>query len=130
MRNTIEEAARVEREKIHYDLKQAYKIHKDILHYATAAACIDKYAVDLFKAGSDFALTHQWRNVDDEQPKQCETVLCVNANADPHCKWCWLSFYVGDIFQDNADSKATFPTHWLRIPELPSPNPELKTTQR
>lgn len=74
-----------------------------------------------FIEGADFALTHQWRSVEDELPEQCTTVLCVNANADPYCKWCWLSFYVGDIFQDNADSKATFPTHWLPIPSL---NPE------
>ena len=109
MSKTIEEAARLFAEKKCEDMRPDYEWEREQEIYYLAENC-NEFAKEM--------LASQWRSVEEELPEQCSTVVCVNANADPHCKWCWLSFYVGETFQDNADSKATFPTHWLPIPSL------------
>lgn len=54
MKQTVEEAARIEREKVILELHDAYRIHKDPKHYVTSSALIQKYAVPLFKAGAEW----------------------------------------------------------------------------
>lgn len=54
MRQTVEEAARIEREKILQELKDGYSKHKDVSLYNAFAATIEKYAVPLFKAGAEW----------------------------------------------------------------------------
>lgn len=40
MKQTVEEAARIEREKVILELHDAYRIHKDPKHYVTSSALI------------------------------------------------------------------------------------------
>lgn len=47
MKQDIEVASRIEREKIIQELHVAYKIHKDVKHYIISSAAIQKYAVPL-----------------------------------------------------------------------------------
>ena len=47
MKHTVEEAARIEREKILQELKDGYSKHKDTSLYNAFAATIEKYAVPL-----------------------------------------------------------------------------------
>lgn len=54
MEKTIEEAARIEREKVILKLHDAYKIHKDPIHYITSSMAIELYAVPLFKKGAEW----------------------------------------------------------------------------
>lgn len=54
MKQTVEEAARIEREKVIQELHVAYKMHKDPKHYIISTAAIQKYAVPLFKAGAEW----------------------------------------------------------------------------
>ncbi len=54
MKQIIEKAARIEREKIIQELHAAYKIHKDPNHYITSSATIGQYAVPLFKKGAEW----------------------------------------------------------------------------
>ena len=54
MKQTVEEAARIEREKVILELHDAYRIHKDPKHYVTSNVLIQKYAVPLFKAGAEW----------------------------------------------------------------------------
>ncbi len=115
MNKTIEEAARIEREKVCKDLKHAYEIHKDIQHYATATACIDKYAIDLFKAGADFSLTHQWRSVEDELPEDDDTVFVSDENG-----YHIASYFNGEWYSSD-DEFTRNPQMWMPIPSL---NPE------
>ena len=42
MKQTVEEAARIEREKVILELHDAYRIHKDPKHYVTSSALIPK----------------------------------------------------------------------------------------
>lgn len=42
MKQTVEEAARIEREKVILELHDAYRIHKDPKHYVTSSALIQK----------------------------------------------------------------------------------------
>lgn len=54
MKQDIEVASRIEREKVIQELHVAYKIHKDQKHYIISSAAIQKYAVPLFKAGAEW----------------------------------------------------------------------------
>ena len=72
---TLEDKARIAREKVIDDLKRAYEKHKDIQHYATASACIEMYGMGLYMSGAKEALSSQWRNPKDELPKDGDTIL-------------------------------------------------------
>lgn len=54
MKQDIEVASRIEREKVIQELHVAYKMHKDPKHYIISSAAIQKYAVPLFKAGAEW----------------------------------------------------------------------------
>lgn len=67
MKQTVEEAARIEREKVVQELHVAYKMHKDPKHYIISNAAIQKYAVPLFKAGAEWqAKQSSWISVEDK----------------------------------------------------------------
>ena len=71
MGQTIEEAARIERERIILELHADYKIHGD------SSTVIGKYGVNLFKAGAEWqAKQSSWINVKERLPKENEMVLC------------------------------------------------------
>ena len=56
----IEKAARMEREKIHKELQEGYKKHKNIDLYTAFSGTIDQYAIPLFKAGADWRIKNLW----------------------------------------------------------------------
>ena len=71
MKQTVEEAARIEREKVIQELHVAYKMHKDPKHYIISNAAIQKYAVPLFKAGAGWqAKQSPWRSVEERLPEK------------------------------------------------------------
>lgn len=73
MAQTVEEAARIEREKVILGLHDAYKIHKDPNHYIISSATIEKYAVPLFKAGADWQSKQSpWISVEERLPEKPE----------------------------------------------------------
>ena len=77
MGQTIEEAARIERERIILELHADYKIHRDARHYVISSTVIGKYGVNLFKAGAEWqAKQSSWINVKERLPKENEMVLC------------------------------------------------------
>ena len=77
MGQTIEEAARIERERIILELHADYKIHGDARHYVISSTVIGKYGVNLFKAGAEWqAKQSSWINVKERLPKENEMVLC------------------------------------------------------
>lgn len=77
MKQTVEEAARIEREKVIQELHVAYKMHKDPKHYIISNAAIQKYAVPLFKAGAGWqAKQSPWISVEERLPEDNELVLC------------------------------------------------------
>ena len=70
MKQDIEVASRIEREKIIQELHVAYKIHKDVKHYIISSAAIQKYAVPLFKAGAEWQSRQMaWISVNDKLPE-------------------------------------------------------------
>ena len=69
MGQTIEEAARIERERIILELHADYKIHGDARHYVISSTVIGKYGVNLFKAGAEWqAKQSLWISVKDKLP--------------------------------------------------------------
>lgn len=70
MKQDIEVASRIEREKVIQELHVAYKMHKDPKHYIISSAAIQKYAVPLFKAGAEWqAKQMAWINVNNKMPE-------------------------------------------------------------
>lgn len=63
MKQDIEVASRIEREKIMQELHVAYKIHKDDKHYIISSAAIQKYAVPIFKAGAEWRINSVWHSI-------------------------------------------------------------------
>lgn len=67
-----------------------------------------------FKAGVDWALKHQWINVEDILPENDDTVLVI-AGDYPYVAWFnetkkeWHEIENGQLIH---------PTHWMKIPEL------------
>ena len=79
MKQTVEEAARIEREKVIQELHVAYKMHKDPKHCIISSAAIQKYAVPLFKAGADWqAKQSPWISVEDKLPSLNQKVIVYN----------------------------------------------------
>lgn len=77
------------------------------------------------KWGADFALSHQWRSVEDELPNEDEEVLCrMKSNGAIVSGFIMKSKRTGRLevatspdfhFEDYGDYE---PTHWMPIPEL------------
>lgn len=77
MKHTVEEAARIEREKILQELKDGYSKHKDTSLYNAFAATIEKYAVPLFKDGAEWQSKQSpWISVKERLPEPNKIVLC------------------------------------------------------
>lgn len=77
MKQDIEVASRIEREKVIQELHVAYKMHKDPKHYIISSAAIQKYAVPLFKAGAEWQENQSsWISIDEQFPEDKQLVLC------------------------------------------------------
>lgn len=104
MKQTVEEAARIEREKVIQELHVAYKMHKDPKRYIISNAAIQKYAVPLFKAGAGWqAKQSPWISVEERLPEEGQKVFvlvmcygtpcireekfCRNSNLDKKGMW-------------------------------------------
>lgn len=68
-REDIEKAARIEREHIHKELQECYKRHKDINLYTAFSATVDKYAIPLFVAGTNWRINSVWHETKNEVPQ-------------------------------------------------------------
>ena len=91
MGQTIEEAARIERERIILELHADYKIHGDARHYVISSTVIGKYGVNLFKAGAEWqAKQSPWISVKDRLPPPGEEVLLFDINSIRHLVLGWL----------------------------------------
>lgn len=78
MKQTVEEGARIEREKVIQELHVAYKMHKDPKHYIISNAAIQKYAVPLFKAGAEWQSRQSpWISVEERLPENEDRVLVL-----------------------------------------------------
>lgn len=78
MKQTVEEAARIEREKVILELHDAYRIHKDPKHYVTSSVTIQKYAVHLFKAGVEWQSKQSpWISVEERLPEEGQKVFVL-----------------------------------------------------
>lgn len=125
MGQTIEEAARIERERIILELHADYKIHGDARHYVISSTVIGKYGVNLFKAGAEWqAKQSSWINVKERLPKENEMVLCRMVS-----NWAIVSGYIvveagkpprvatsGNFeFEDYGDYECDM---WMPIPYL------------
>lgn len=78
MKHTVEEAARIEREKILQELKDGYSKHKDTSLYNAFAATIEKYAVPLFKDGAEWQSKQSpWISVKERLPEEGQRVVFI-----------------------------------------------------
>lgn len=68
-----------------------------------------------FNAGLDFALTHQWRSVEDELPSDDTLVIAHSPNGRVE-----VLRYQDGVFRDELQ-QAHYVDYWM---ELPSLNPE------
>lgn len=76
MKQTVEEAARIEHEKVILELHDAYRIHQDHKHYVTSSVTIQKYDVHLFKAGAEWqSKKSPWISVKERLPDKGQRVL-------------------------------------------------------
>lgn len=65
----IENAGRIEREKVIKELQDGYNKHHDINHYTVAASTVDKYALPLFVAGVEWFRKSLFHKTKDEVPQ-------------------------------------------------------------
>lgn len=122
MGQTIEEAARIERERIILELHADYKIHGDARHYVISSTVIGKYGVNLFKAGAEWqAKQSPWISVKDRLPPPGEEVLLFDINSIRHLVLGWLRKNKGynksmwALSNGHVDDEDI--THWMIIPE-------------
>lgn len=113
MKQIVEEAARIEREKILQELKDGYSKHKDVSLYNAFAATIEKYAVPLFKAGSEWQVKQSpWISVEERLPENDENNFFINCRSNAvgtayYKDGNWYSSYSGEVIYGI--------THWLPI---------------
>lgn len=122
MGQTIEEAARIERERIILELHADYKIHGDARHYVISSTVIGKYGVNLFKAGAEWqAKQSPWVSVKERLPPPGEEVLLFDINSIRHLVLGWLRENKGynksmwALSNGHVDDEDI--THWMIIPE-------------
>ncbi len=124
MKQTLEEAARSEREKIILELHDDYSIHKDPEHYIISSGVIQKYAVPIFKAGAEWqAKQSPWISVNERLPEENTSVFFAVVWKDIH-KGYFVGVYYGSgywgseyrIFLPN--SLISKVTHWMPIPSF------------
>lgn len=68
-REDIENAGRIEREKVIKELQDGYNKHHDINHYTIATSTVDKYALPLFMAGVEWFRKSLFHKTKNEVPK-------------------------------------------------------------
>ncbi|MDB0796850.1 DUF551 domain-containing protein [Phocaeicola vulgatus] len=116
MKQTVEEAARIEREKVILELHDAYRIHKDPKHYVTSSALIQKYAVPLFKAGAEWQSKQSpWISVKERLPENNTVVLTRGAYGFLICQLSSLGEWETGA---NVDKERLGITHWMPIPSF------------
>lgn len=116
MKQTVEEATRIEREKVILELHDAYRIHKDPKHYVTSSALIQKYAVPLFKAGAEWQSKQSpWISVKERLPENNTVVLTRGAYGFLICQLSSLGEWETGA---NVDKERLGITHWMPIPSF------------
>lgn len=65
----IENAGRIEREKVIKELQDGYNKHHDINHYTIDTSTVDKYALPLFMAGVEWFRNSLFHKTKDEVPQ-------------------------------------------------------------
>ena len=116
MKQTVEEAARIEREKVIQELHVAYKMHKDPKHYIISNAAIQKYAVPLFKAGAEWQLKQSpWISVEERLPENNTVVLTRGAYGFLICQLSSLGEWETGA---NVNKERLGITHWMPIPSF------------
>ncbi len=120
MSKTIEEAAKI---KVYKHLEKMFGFVA--LTNAGAQNMIKRtslfYAIDVEKIAvevADFALSRQWRSVEDELPED-DTLVAVHS---PNGRVEILHYY-DDVFQDEL-KQAHCVDYWMPIPKISSLNPE------
>lgn len=116
MKQDIEVASRIEREKVIQELHVAYKMHKDPKHYIISSAAIQKYAVPLFKAGAEWqAKQMAWINVKERLPNNDENIFYTNHLSGA----LGVGFYVDEKwYQAYTGDDIYGITHWMPIPKF------------
>lgn len=107
----LEKAARIERERIHKELQDGYKSHKDINLYTAFSVTIDQYAIPLFRKGAEWRINSVWHDAT-EKPKLGEMIIveCFGKIWDygkydvcdtihPKARWA----YMKDLIPNNKD---------------------------
>jgi hypothetical protein len=124
MKHTVEEAARIEREKILQELKDGYSKHKDTSLYNAFAATIEKYAVPLFKDGAEWQSKQSpWISVKERLPEKNTGVFFTVEWKDSR-KGYFVGLYYGNgqWESDNRiflqDSPLYRITHYMPIPSF------------
>lgn len=116
MKQTVEEAARIEREKVIQELHVAYKMHKDPKHYIISNAAIQKYAVPLFKADAGWqAKQSPWISVEERLPENNTVVLTRGAYGFLICQLSSLGEWETGA---NVNKERLGITHWMPIPSF------------
>ena len=116
MKQTVEEAARIEREKVIQELHVTYKMHKDPKHYIISNAAIQKYAVPLFKAGAEWqAKQSPWISVEERLPEKNTVVLTRGAYGFLICQLSSLGEWETGA---NVNKERLGITHWMPIPSF------------
>lgn len=124
---TLEDKARIAREKVIDDLKRAYEKHKDIQHYATASACIEMYGMGLYMSGAKEALSSQWRNPKEVLPKDGDTILIYYKYRESgrlEYKYSYMQVKYNikngfNLFENNMSKWGGKVLFWMPIPGLP-----------
>lgn len=131
MKQTVEEAARIEREKVILELHDAYRIHKDPKHYVTSNVLIQKYAVPLFKAGAEWQLKQSpWISVEERLPEENENIIIMCKHGaifnGTYCNGVWFCMdgYINDIYKDSPiyTSMSSIPPLWEPVAWMPIPS--------
>lgn len=131
MKQTLEEAARIERQKVIQELHVAYKMHKDPKHYIISNAAIQKYAVPLFKAGAGWqAKQSPWISVEEQLPEENENIIIMCKHGaifnGTYCNGVWFCMdgYINDIYKDSPiyTSMSSIPPLWEPVAWMPIPS--------
>ena len=131
MKQTVEEASRIEREKVIQELHVAYKIHKDQKHYIISSAAIQKYAVPLFKAGAQWQSKQSpWISVKERLPEENENIIIMCEHGaifnGTYCNGVWFCMdgYIYDMYKGNPiySSMSSIPSLWEPVVWMPIPS--------
>lgn len=131
MKQTVEEAARIEREKVIQELHVAYKMHKDPKHYVTSSVLIQKYAVPLFKAGAQWQSKQSpWISVKERLPEENENIIIMCEHGaifnGTYCNGVWFCMdgYIYDMYKGNPiySSMSSIPSLWEPVAWMPIPS--------